>query len=200
MYVTLRPRFGPEHIAPDWPARCITCRQRGHRSWKAGITRSPAQEPVRATTSSLSSSTVRHTPSRASPIAATICRACCSVTRTSGADWLAPDGTAGNAAHHNGSSRAGSRCTVPRGPCIFTSESGAGAPHSAARTSARVALPARIPTDTSAADSTWACAPSIAPTTSATGVPSPADVARNCRSSRRALASFHVICKVMSRR
>ncbi|MDQ1016577.1 hypothetical protein [Streptomyces afghaniensis] len=59
-----------------------------------------------------------------------------------------------------------------------------------------------MPTDTSAADSTWACAPIIAPTTSATGVPPPVGAARNCRSVRRALAVSHVILEivVMARR
>jgi hypothetical protein len=148
---------------------------------------------VRATTSSLSSSTVRHTPSRASPIAATICPACSSVTRTSGAN-TDPAGTAGNAAHHSGSSVVGSRWTVPRGPCVFTSDRSS---QSASRTCDRVIPSVRTPTDSSAADSTCACAPSIVATTSATGTPGFAEVARNCRSSRRALASAQVILNVM---
>lgn len=112
-----------------------------------------------------------------------------------------PSGIAGSAAHHIGRSRAGSRCTVPRGPCVFTREGeggGGGAVgetvgHRASRTSARVTPSARRPTDSSAADSTWAWTPSIAAATSATGVPVRADMARNCRSKRRALAAAQVI-------
>lgn len=163
--------------------------------WKAGITRSPAHGPVRATTSSLSSSMVRYVPSRASPIAATTSSACAPVSRAFGANGPEPVGIAANAVVQKGSSEVGSRCTVPLGPCIFTSDR---CSHSAARTSARVTPSARTPTDTSAADSTCAWAPSIAPTTSATGVPVFAGAVRNCRSSRRALASSHVIFTVMT--
>jgi hypothetical protein len=68
---------------------------------------------------------------------------------------------------------------------------------SAARTSARVTPSVRIPTDTSAAESTCAWAPRIAPTTSATGVPGAAGPARNCRSARRALTASHLILSVV---
>jgi hypothetical protein len=61
----------------------------------------------------------------------------------------------------------------------------------------RVAASVRIPTDSSAAESTCACAPSIAPTTSATGVPFAAGLVRNCRRARRALAASHVILTVV---
>lgn len=194
VYVALRPRFGPKHSVPAQPARCITWRQRGHRSWNAGITRSPAQGPVRATTSSDSSSRVRNLPSSASPIAATTWPACSSVSRTPGGNGLGPVGTAVKAAEKRGSSRAARRWTVPRGPYVLIRDRSS---QRAARTSARVTPSARIPTDTSAAESTCACAPSIAPTTSATGVPVPAGPARNCRSARRALAASHVIFTVV---
>ncbi|CAM5321864.1 hypothetical protein SVIOM342S_08105 [Streptomyces violaceorubidus] len=203
VYVTLRPRFGPKERAPHWPARCMTWRQRGHMVWKAGMTRSPAQGPVRATTSSPSSSTVRKAPSSASAIAATTCPACSSVRWAPVAEAAVRAGIAGRAAHHIGRSRAGSRCTVPRGPCAFTSEGGGGGGeggavgetvgHRAPRTSARATPSARRPTDSSAADSTWAWTPSIEAATSATGVPVRAYLARNCRSNRRALAAAQVI-------
>lgn len=79
---------------------------------------------------------------------------------------------------------------MPRGPYVLTRDR---SPQSADRTSARVTPPARIPNDSSAAESTWACTPSIAPATSASGVPVPAGPARNCRSARRALAASHVM-------
>ncbi|CAM5366270.1 hypothetical protein STENM327S_01871 [Streptomyces tendae] len=109
VYVTLRPRFGPKERAPHWPARCMTWRQRGHMVWKAGMTRSPAQGPVRATTSSPSSSTVRKAPSSASAIAATTCPACSSVRWAPVAEAAVRAGIAGRAAHHIGRSRAGYR-------------------------------------------------------------------------------------------
>lgn len=181
-----------------------TGRQRGHRPWKAGITRSPAQGPVPATTCSPSSSTVRHAPSSASAIAATTCSACFSVSRTSGAKGPAADGSAVNAALHRGSSSAGRRWTVPRGPCVRTSERSS---HSAARTSFRVTPAARTPIATSAADGTWAWAPSMAATTSSTTSattfagdlgPPAGELARNCRSSRRAEACRQLILKVVA--
>lgn len=122
-------------------------------------------------------------------MAATTSSACSSVSRTSGANGLAPDGIAVSAAVQKGSSAVGSRCTVPRGPYVFTSVRSS---HSAARTPARVAPSVRRPTDSSAAESTCAWAPSMVLATSATGVPAGAGAPRNCRSARRALACSQV--------
>lgn len=191
MYVTLRPRFGAKHNTPRWPARCMTERHRGHIPWKAGSTSSPAQGPVRATTSSLSSSMVSRTPSSASPIASTISSVCEGVRRSPGLKGLGPPGIADNAAVQKGSSATGRKWIVPRGPYVLTRLGSS--PHSASRTSCRVAPSMRSPTDSSAADITCACAPSIASTTSP-GPASPglAEARRNCRSMRRALTALHV--------
>src|SRR5690606_2305017 len=98
------------------------------------------------------------------------------------------DGIDASAPSQAGRSRDGSRCTVPRGPCVLTRLRSS---HSAARTSARVASVRRSATDASAADITCACAPHIA-ATAAAGVPctGPASPARI---SLRALTCSHVI-------
>ncbi|CAM5678039.1 hypothetical protein SMICM304S_08408 [Streptomyces microflavus] len=53
---------------------------------------------------------------------------------------------------------------MPRGPNVLTRVRSV---HRAVRTSVRVRPSPRSPTESSAADSTWACAPSIAPAASA---------------------------------
>ncbi len=140
---------------PWWPARCRTCRQRGHIAWNPGITRSPAHGPVRATTSSESSSIVSSAPVSASPTAATTASTWSGVIRASLGKGFGPVGTAERAPVHSGRSAAGSRWTVPRGPNVLTRVRSV---HSAVRTSVRVSPSPRSPTDSSAADSTWACA------------------------------------------
>ena len=94
----------------------------------------------------------------------------------------AAGGTAPSAPVHRERSSAGSRCTVPRGPNALTRV--ASSP-SARRTSARDVPDVRMPTDSSAAVMTWACAPHMARTISA-GLPFSEGAASQCRSIRLA--------------
>ena len=184
------PRTGVGDVAPAVGAETqraavgsgtMACRHRGHMPWNAGITRSLAQAPVRAATSAPSSSAVSSAPASAAAIAATTSSACPGVSRSFGAQGMAGVGTAPSAPVHSGRSVVGSRCTVPRGPYVFTRLRSF---HSASRTVARVAPSTRSPTDTSAADITWACAPHMAATASA-GPAARAGADNPCRSSRR---------------
>jgi hypothetical protein len=97
-------------------------------------------------------------------------------------------GAEDRAATHVGSSAVGSRCTVPRGPKVFTKSP---VSHSAFRTVSLVPVGSRRAIDTSAADINCACVPATADTTSA-GPPA-IGVDRPCRARRRAHTSGQVI-------
>ncbi|CAM5636148.1 hypothetical protein SCYAM73S_01874 [Streptomyces cyaneofuscatus] len=81
---------------------------------------------------------------------------------------------------------------MPRGPNVLTRvRRAASSVHRAVRTSVRVRPAPRSPTESSAADSTWACVPSIAPTASAGERPGTGPD-RCWRASLRAFASGQV--------
>jgi hypothetical protein len=93
-------------------------------------------------------------------------------------------GSADTAPVHSGRSLAGSRCTVPRGPNVFTRLC---SDCTAARTSLRVRPVSRSPIDHSAAAITWACAPQMAVAARSGAAPaSGADIP--CRAIRLAQA------------
>jgi hypothetical protein len=154
----------------------------------AGMTRSSAQSPAAPTTAESSSAKVSSLPVSAVPIASTTVSVWSAVILIdSGTE--PPAGTAPSAAVHSGRSAAGNRCTVPRGPNVFTSDRSA---HNAWRTAARPRPSSRRPRDTSAADITCACAPHIA-AVAATG--SAHGDSRPCRDIRRA----HTVGQASSR-
>src|SRR5918996_5111934 len=166
----------------------VAHRQRGHLTWNASMTGSPAQPPARSTTASVSSSTVNSVSASASAIASTTMSICPGDSRAGPERPLpAEAGRADRAPVHIGRSRVGSRWTVPRGPNVLTRLRSV---HRAARTSVCVASALRTPMDNSAADITWACAPQMAPTTSA-GWASRDGAINPCRSRRRAVTSDH---------
>ena len=158
----------------------MASRQRGHQPSKPGTTSSPAQGPVRPTTGSSSWSTVRSASARAASMASTTRSTWSGVIRTDGGSREAAHGADDRPAHQAARSVAATRCTVPRGPYVFTSSRRS---QRAARTSARVVPAVRMPSASSAAAITWACMPTTARVASA-------DVRRGrlnpCLSRRRA--------------
>ena len=165
--MTRLPRLGPKHTTPRVAASANAQRQRGQLPEAKIGRRSAAQGPVAAITPSSSSSAVSSASRSVSTpsIAATTASVCAAVRRSLGEE---ADGTAARAPHHRARSRAGSRCTVPRGPRVLTRLRSL---HSASRTPIRVTPSRRSPMESSAAGITWACAPHMAPTTSASGSP-----------------------------
>ena len=98
-------------------------------------------------------------------MAATTCSVCSAVSRTSGGKGLGAGGGCQRADPHR-QVAVGSRWTVPRGPCVLTSVCSS---HRALRTSVRVAVAVRGARGrVRRRRATWACAPQIADTTSAT--------------------------------
>ena len=93
-------------------------------------------------------------------MAAMTSSACPGVNRTPSGCTGTDGGSADSAPVHIGRSAVGSRWTVPRGPNVLTRVRSS---QSARCTSARVAPAMRRPIESSAALSTWACAPHSTP-------------------------------------
>ncbi len=167
----------------------IAWRQRAQKPLKAGNVSSPAQSPTRAMTSSPSSCVVRRTGSPVGPAGASAS----AIAATTASVWLSlrltpaigavRDERAESADSQRPSSLVATRWTVPRGPKVLTSSARS---HSASRTVPGVAFAVRRPIASSAAENTWAWAPTIAETAlaaSGSGVTSP------CRARRRAVTA-----------
>ena len=166
----------------------VSWRQRGHLSPNASIVRSTAHGPARSVIASVSSSTVSSVSASASPMAALTSSAWPGMKRTPSGCAGTDGGRADSAPAHIGGSAAGSWWMVPRGPNVLTRVRSS---HSARCTSVRVAPAMRRPIDSSAALSTWACAPHSTPAMPAGPRPA-AGSASACRAIRRAVTPLQV--------